>query len=60
MRIAASPIAAALSALPLSAGAQGTTHFRDALGNAAHPGSPANSVSAGTENASNGLQSRPV
>ena len=61
MRSAAILIATALAIPPLPAGAQyGVTQSRDGLGTGSHPHSPTNASPAGSENATNGPQSRPA
>ena len=63
MRVLDILFAAVLVALPLGAQAQtagAPVQSRDGLGGAAHPGSPTNSLPAGSENADTGPQSRPA
>ena len=63
MRVLGSLFATVLLVVPLGVQAQSAeaaTQSRDGLGGAAHPGSPTNSLPAGSENADTGPQSRPA
>ena len=63
MRVFNTLFAVVLLAVPLGAWAQtagAPVQSRDGMGSAAHPGSPTNSLPAGSENANTGPQSRPA